>query len=69
MRAGEEGEGERGVRCGGLGSGGSDGNGDGAGGWLVGWSVRRWMHRGGAIGSEARGTQLHRQNPTSPINT
>lgn len=24
-----------------------------------GWSVRRWMHRGGAIGSEARGTRSH----------
>lgn len=30
----------------------------GAGG-RGGWSVRRWIHRGGAIGSEARGTRSH----------
>lgn len=39
------------------GGGGRGGDGGGGGGWMVGWSVRRWMHRGGAIGSEARGTE------------
>jgi len=71
--AGAEGESREGLGSYGGGGGGGGGDGDGMSGWVVGWSVgwsvRSWMHRGGAIGSEARGTQPHRQNPTSPINT
>lgn len=35
--------------------------------WVGSWLVRRWMHRGGAIGSEARGKATGRIQPHQSI--
>lgn len=36
-------------------------------GWVGSWLVRRWMHRGGGIGSEARGKATGRIQPHQSI--